>query len=94
MVNHVCPICNSTHAVREARAALAYGRQLTCSPDCESVRRKRMRERPAAPAESSAGWTSRSPEVARVLHAWVMVAAAADLVRTEAMSHQIGRRRR
>jgi len=43
MISHTCPICGQAHEVREARVQLAYGRQLTCSPDCESERRKRMR---------------------------------------------------
>jgi hypothetical protein len=49
MVSHTCPICGRAHEVREARAQLGYGRQLTCSPDCESERRKRMRYHPLSP---------------------------------------------
>jgi len=49
MVSHTCPICGQAHEVREARAQLAYGRQLTCSPYCESERRKRMRHQPFRP---------------------------------------------
>ena len=49
MILHTCPVCERVHEVREARAELAYGRQLTCSPDCESVRRGRMRHRPFRP---------------------------------------------
>jgi hypothetical protein len=90
MIDHVCPICSRTHAVREARDSVAYGRQLTCSPECESVRRKRMRERPAAAAPAG----STSADVASVLHAWVTMAAAADLVRTAATAHRIAVRRR
>ena len=82
MVTHSCPICNRTHEVREVRAAFAYGRQLTCSPDCESLRRKRMRERPAGvPAPST-------------LHTWVVARTGADLVRAAGMLHaaRTGRR--
>lgn len=49
MVSHICPICGQTHEVRESRAQLAYGRQLTCSPDCESERRRRMHDHPFRP---------------------------------------------
>ena len=80
MVTHTCPICSRTHEVREVRAMLAYGRQLTCSPDCESERRKQMR-RPAAEAAS------------RQLHTWVVATVAADLARTAAMSHGLRRRK-
>jgi hypothetical protein len=45
MVTHVCPICGVSHAVSPVRAQLAYGRQLACSGDCESERRRRRRER-------------------------------------------------
>jgi hypothetical protein len=38
-----CPACGVTHAVNAARASVAYGRQLTCSPECESAERQRMR---------------------------------------------------
>jgi hypothetical protein len=38
---HRCPVCNSLHAVSAARAEMAYGRQLCCSPDCEGERRRR-----------------------------------------------------
>jgi hypothetical protein len=80
MVTHTCPICSRTHEVREVRAALAYGRPLTCSPDCESVRRKRMRERPAG------------EHAAATLHTWVVATAAADLVRASALMHAARRR--
>jgi len=50
-----CPACGKTHAVNAARAAVAYGRQLTCSPECESLRRRRMRG-----VASSAGRAGRS----------------------------------
>ena len=49
MAPHTCPICGQAHEVRESRAQLAYGRQLTCSPHCESERRKRMRYQPFSP---------------------------------------------
>ena len=40
---HRCPVCGVLHAVRPARAEVAYGRQLTCSPECEGERRRRAR---------------------------------------------------
>jgi len=80
MVTHTCPICSRTHEVREVRAALAYGRQLTCSPDCESERRKRMRQRPAG------------GHAASTLHTWVVATAAADLVRVAGLMHAARRR--
>ena len=49
MMQHICPVCGQAHQVRVARAELAYGRQLTCSPECESERRKRMRYHPFRP---------------------------------------------
>jgi hypothetical protein len=61
MVMHNCPICHRSHDVREVRAALAYGRQLTCSPECEAEDRKRMRRHagesihPPVTAGASAG---------------------------------------
>jgi hypothetical protein len=97
MVTHVCPICSQTHEVRVVRAALAYGRQLTCSPECESVRRKRMRQPPTDETVRSARpgeWALRSPDVSRQLHTWVMATVAADLVRTAAMAHELRRRKR
>jgi hypothetical protein len=80
MVTHTCPICSRTHEVREVRAALAYGRQLTCSPDCESERRKRMRQRPAGEQAASA------------LHTWVVASTAADFVRISSVMHAARRR--
>ncbi len=58
MVPHTCPVCAQVHQVREARAQLAYGRQLTCSPDCESERRKRMRCHAAHPGAAKPGGPS------------------------------------
>jgi hypothetical protein len=80
MVTHTCPICSRTHEVREVRAAFAYGRQLTCSPECESERRKRMRQRPAGELAPS------------TLHTWVVASTAADLVRVSGVMHAAGRR--
>jgi hypothetical protein len=80
MVTHTCPICSRTHEVREVRAALAYGRQLTCSPDCESERRKRMRRRPAG------------EQAASTLHTWVVATTAADLVRVSGLMRAARRR--
>jgi len=40
---HRCPVCGVLHAVRPARAEVAYGRQLACSPECEAERRRRAR---------------------------------------------------
>lgn len=97
MVTHSCPICNQAHEVREVRAALAYGRQLTCSPECESLRRKRMRERPADETGRSVRhgeWASLAPDVSRQLHVWVVATVAADLVRAAATAHALRRRKR
>lgn len=44
MVVHVCPVCGKAHAVNPARHSVAWGRQFTCSTECESERRRRMRE--------------------------------------------------
>jgi len=90
MVLHTCPICGRSHAVREARAAVAYGRQLTCSPECESERRRRQRNRPTRPLVAGAtkraasGWLRLGNQVAKSLHTWVAAATGADLVRTAA----------
>jgi hypothetical protein len=40
---HQCPVCNTDHEVTPVRAQFAYGRQLSCSPDCEAERRRRSR---------------------------------------------------
>ena len=40
---HRCPVCRAVHKVSPARAQFAYGRQLTCSPDCEAERRRKVR---------------------------------------------------
>ena len=40
---HLCPICGTEHRVNEARHRVAYGRQLTCSCECEVQRRKKIR---------------------------------------------------
>jgi len=40
---HQCPVCDTVHEVTAARAQFAYGRQLSCSPDCEAERRRRSR---------------------------------------------------
>ena len=55
MILHTCPVCAQVHQVREARAQLAYGRQFTCSADCESERRKRMRCHVAHPGAAKPG---------------------------------------
>ena len=44
-LSHRCPVCARLHQVNEARASVAYGRQLTCSPACESARRHRAHDR-------------------------------------------------
>jgi hypothetical protein len=82
MVTHTCPICDRVHQVREVRAALAYGRQLTCSPDCESERRTRMRQQPEG--------ESAPP----TLHIWVVAHTAADLVRVSGAMQTAHARRR
>ena len=69
MLNHICPVCKISHEVRAVRAAFGYGRQLTCSPDCESERRKRMRANGGEEQPSG------------ILHTWVVAKTHADFVR-------------
>ena len=38
---HECPVCGKGHRVDQARHAMAYCRQLTCSTECESQRREK-----------------------------------------------------
>jgi hypothetical protein len=45
VVLHQCPVCGVIHEVSAVRAQLAYGRQLSCSGECESERRRRRRAR-------------------------------------------------
>jgi hypothetical protein len=45
-VIHCCPVCGTRHEISLARAEMAYGRQVCCSPDCESERRRRSRGHP------------------------------------------------
>jgi hypothetical protein len=82
MITHVCPICHQNHQVRAVRAVFAYGRQLACSPDCESERRKRMRHRPA------------EESISPVLHAWVVARTNVDMARANDMLHAARSRRR
>jgi hypothetical protein len=42
---HQCPTCGRLHRVNAVRNRLAYGRQLTCSTECESKKRKLWRLR-------------------------------------------------
>src|SRR5262245_11003481 len=90
MVSHTCLICGRGHAVRGARAQVAYGRQFTCSPECESERRRRRRNRPMRPLVARAVKRAASPwlrfgnHAAESLHTWVIAATGADLVRTAA----------
>ena len=89
MITHTCPVCGRHHAVREARAAVAYGRQFTCSPECEAERRRRGRCRPARlrvaePEPPVRGWRSLRASVARALNVWVTTSVRADLIRTAA----------
>lgn len=48
-----CPTCMKEHAVNEVRHRLAYGRQLTCSCNCEIQRRKMIKKK----------WRSMSPKL-------------------------------
>jgi hypothetical protein len=95
VVRHTCPICTRSHAVREARASVAYGRQLTCSPECESERRRRRRNRPLRPLavvveakRRTSAWQRLRGYAARTLHVWVLGTAGADLVRTAAWTRR------
>lgn len=38
---HQCPICGTRHEVTRARAEMALGQQLCCSPACENEARGR-----------------------------------------------------
>jgi len=38
---HECPVCGEGHFVNQVRHTLAYGRQLTCSYECERLKRMR-----------------------------------------------------
>jgi hypothetical protein len=79
----MCPICSRIHEVRQARAEVAYGRHLTCSPECESERRRRRRYRPFRPlvAEAPPAWWERLRAFnLQVLHTWVVARAQADLL--------------
>ncbi len=84
----MCPICKRTHQVREARAQVAYGRQFTCSPECETERRRRQRSHPAQPLivgeakRAAGGWQRLRAYAAKSLHVWAIASAGADLVRT------------
>ncbi|HUO44487.1 MAG TPA: hypothetical protein VMT94_06185 [Burkholderiales bacterium] len=64
---HRCPVCGAEHEVSMARARFAYGRQLTCGPDCEAeCRRRLLAAYRAAPAQSPNGTSPaiRRPEPA------------------------------
>ena len=41
LIAHRCPVCGTEHEVSRARAEMACGRSLACSPDCEAERRRR-----------------------------------------------------
>ena len=75
-ITHVCPVCGASHRVSPARAEMAYGRQLCCSPDCEGERRRAQRRAPnarqaasdAGPTESrSASWVGSAAMIALLL---------------------------
>jgi hypothetical protein len=79
------------------RAALAYGRQLTCSPDCESERRSRMRDPGVVQSNRPVRqwkWPSRAMGTGRVLESWAVATVAADMVRTAAAAHDVRSRKR
>ena len=38
---HECPVCGEGHFVKQVRHNQAYGRQLTCSYECERLKRIR-----------------------------------------------------
>jgi hypothetical protein len=40
---HICPVCGDLHFVNPARQSVAYGKQFSCSAQCESIRRKAWR---------------------------------------------------
>ena len=96
MIMHTCPICGCAHEVHPARAQVAYGRQFTCSPDCEIARRRRMRDIASAfPAERPARrWQRVQTTVAQVLHTWVSARARADLTAAAMHSDLLAPRRK
>lgn len=53
---HACPTCGKKHCVNQARQRLAYGKQFSCSAECEAIRRKNWRRY----------WTSQSQEQHRL----------------------------
>lgn len=43
MFPHQCPICGKGHWVNAARHSVAWGKQFTCSRECEIRRRRRWK---------------------------------------------------
>ena len=44
-VAHVCPVCGAVHNIPPGLAAMAYGRQFTCSSRCKAERRRTALQR-------------------------------------------------
>jgi hypothetical protein len=63
---HCWPVCGALRPVRHARAQFAYGRQLTCGPDCETERRRRSRAHYRFPSGPVAGIDPCEAEALRV----------------------------
>ena len=94
---HVCPVCHVRHEVSAVRNELSYGRQLCCSPDCESERRRawraatridraaRFAKQPSALETGSSRWLRDAATIAVL----VAVLAAGFAVRLHAFYPQI-----
>jgi len=77
-VEHVCPVCRARHEVSTVRNELAYGRQLCCSPDCESERRRRWRV--ATRIDRAARFAPKLPQSEARPGSWMRTAAAIALL--------------
>jgi hypothetical protein len=53
---HYCPVCGAAHGVHPILHALAYGRQLTCSPRCKTAFPSVVRSRLFAQAANDAAF--------------------------------------
>lgn len=42
---HICPVCGTRHPINAVEHPFAYGRQLTCGPQCKHRLRQQVRQR-------------------------------------------------
>lgn len=42
---HICPVCGTRHLINAVEHPFAYGRQLTCGPQCKHRLRQQVRQR-------------------------------------------------